>query len=124
VTQKGPRLGWLLGGCGSLIWLAILAVVWFVQARLAAGVLAALVFVAGIAYLLLLAPWRFPQTPMRRLYLGFLVILLAGVAVAVWQYRQTVTAGQGMPLLARVTLGIPWITLGRSSWSDLHDQGG
>ncbi len=120
--MNGAKLGWLLGGAGSLVWLAILSVVWLVHGHVGGGALGLAVFAAGIAYLLIFAPWRLPHTPIRRIYLGFLAILLAGVAVAIWQYRQALGAAQSMPLLVIGTLFIPFFTLGRRSWSDMRNE--
>lgn len=116
----GPRLGWWIGGIGGLLWLPIMAIIWLVQGSVVAPVLGGFISLAGVVYLLLFAPWRHPTTPMRTLYLGFIVILLAGAAVTVGQYWQSIREGEGIPLLALVTLFIPVLTIGHKSWSDLH----
>lgn len=120
--MTGPKLGWSLGGLGSLAWLAILSVVWMAQGNVAGGLTGLGVFALGVVYLAVLAPWRFPQTPMRTLYLGFVAVLFLGVAVAVWQYRQMLDARAGLPMISLVSLFIPVFTLGRRSWADLHRQ--
>ena len=124
MRMTGPKLGWLLGGLGSLLWLLILAGIWASQDNWLGAVLGVLICLVGAAYLLAFAPWRFPRTPLRRLMLGFVVIFLVGVAVAFWQYREAMTAGHGLPLVALFTLLVPGFTLGRRSWSDLHGEWG
>jgi hypothetical protein len=122
MESVGPRLGWWVGGLGSLLWLPIMSVVWLAQGNVSGGLLGLLLTAVGVAYLLLLAPWRCPRTPMRRLFLGFIVILLAAAALAVWQYRQTLTSGSSASLLVLWTLFLPVFTMGRRSWSDLHER--
>ena len=122
MNAAGPKMGWWIGGLGSLVWLLVLAAVWASHGQwlgMAAGVG---VFAAGVAYLFLLAPWRLPHTPLRRLYLGFLLILLAGVGVAIWQYWQALGSHRGMPLLVTFTLLIPFFTLGKRTWAQLHGE--
>jgi len=124
MNSLGPKLGWWLGGVGSLLWLPIMSVIWLVQGNAGGAALGLLLTGAGIAYLVLLAPWRFPQTPIRWLFLGFVLILLAGAAVAIWQYRQALSAGGAASLVVFWTLFLPVFTLGKRSWSDLHGRGG
>jgi len=118
----GPKLGWWLGGIGSIIWLPIMSIIWAVQGNVATAGLGLLITLCGLVYLVLLAPWRFPHTPIRRLFLGFILILLAGAAVAVWQYRHTLSTGNSVPLVVLWTLFIPVFSFGRRTWADLHDH--
>jgi len=124
MESLGPKLGWWLGGLGSLLWLPIMSIVWFAQGNAGGATLGLLVTAAGLTYLVLLAPWRFPHTPLRRLFLGFILILLVGAAVAIWQYRQVLTTGGAASLVVFWTLFLPVFTLGKRSWADLHHRGG
>lgn len=119
MNNAGAKLGWWLGGLGSLLWLPIMSIIWAAQGGVATAALGLLVFLGGIAYLVLLAPWRFPHTQIRVLFLGFIAILLCGAAVAVWHYRHTMTTGQGMPLMVLWTLFLPVFSFGRKTWADL-----
>ena len=118
----GPKLGWWLGGLGSLAWLPIMSVVWLLHGDATGAAMGLAVTAAGVAYLVLLAPWRFPRTPIRRLFLGFILILLAGAAVAVWQFSLALSA-RSVPLIAFWTLFLPFLALDKRSWSDLNDRG-
>jgi hypothetical protein len=124
ILVSGPKLGWLFGGLGSLLWLPIMAIVWVVQGSRLFPLLGLIVFLAGVAYLFLFAPWRYPTKPIWTLYLGFLSILLAGGVVAVLQYRESISLKQGafLPLLWFIVM--PVFSFGRKSWSDLqpHDH--
>jgi hypothetical protein len=119
--QSGSRYGWLLGGLGSLLWLAILGAVrlYHGDALGAAGGFG--FFGVGVAYVLLAAPWRLPRTPFWRLYLGFLVILLGGAAFMVWH---CLPPEEARPLLGVAVLPIvfplllPLFIIGRRRWVD------
>lgn len=122
--MSGPRLGWLLGGLGSLLWLPIMAIVWMVQGSLLYPLIGLAVFLVGVAYLFLFAPWKYPTKPTWMLYIGFLGILLAGGAVAVLQYREALSMGQLGLLPVLWVFVMPFFSFGRKSWSDLqpHDH--
>ncbi|MGB9623622.1 MAG: hypothetical protein ACPMAQ_02050 [Phycisphaerae bacterium] len=122
--MTGPRLGWLLGGLGSLLWLPIMGIVWMVKGGLLLPLIAFAVCLAGVVYLFLFAPWRYPATPIRTIYLGFLGILLAGAVVTIVQYRESATLDQGLLLPVFWVLLIPLFSLGCKSWSELqpHDR--
>jgi hypothetical protein len=124
MEQKGPKLGWLLGGLGGLIWLPILAVVWLAQGKVAGAIGGLIVFAVGVLYVFVMPPWRFPRTPVRNVYLGLLIIVLGGVAVTAWQYYDPRTSKPSdlAAGIALVTLLIPLFTLGHKSWSDLHSR--
>jgi hypothetical protein len=123
VLMSGPKLGWLLGGLGSLLWLPIMAIIWMVQDGLLFTLLGLAVFAAGVAYLFLFAPWRHPRKPLWTLYLGFLGVLLAGGIVTVLQYREAVSLAQVGFLPVLWVFVIPFFSFGRKTWSNLqpHD---
>ena len=122
--MSGPRLGWLLGGLGSLLWLPILAIVWMAQGGLLFPLLGLAVFAVGVAYLFLFAPWRHPKKPLWTLYLGFLGVFLAGGIVTVLQYREAISLAQVGFLPVLWVFVMPFFSFGRKSWSDLqpHDH--
>jgi hypothetical protein len=101
-----------------------MAVVWMVKGSLLLPLIAFAVCLAGVVYLFLFAPWRHPTTPIRRIDLGLLGILLAEAVVAILQYRDSITLDQGLLLPVLWVFVIPFFSLGRKSWSELqpHDQ--
>ncbi|MBP7127418.1 hypothetical protein KBD49_13740 [Myxococcota bacterium] len=121
--SRGLRLGWYLGGFGSLLWLFLLSGVWLVRGDFPGAAAVGLPGLAGVCYLVLLAPWRFPRTPIRRLYVGFVGILLAGAAVALWRHGQHLTIRETAPLVALVTLFVPVFPMGRRTWADFQGEG-
>lgn len=122
--MTGLRLGWLLGGLGGLLWLPIMAAIRMAAGRWLWTLPGLAIFLAGSAYLWFLAPWRFPRVPMRRLYLGFLGILLAGGVTMYLEYRDTMAPGETFPWPILVVFLIPLVTLGRRSWADLEVRKG
>lgn len=119
MEMHAVRLGWWLGGVGSLIWLPILALVWMVQGRTTGGLLCLALTAAGLTYLKVMAPWRHPDTPIRRLVFGFVAILLMGAAVVVWEFREALVGSAPLPMFFVFTLFLP-MTLGSGTWNDLR----
>lgn len=114
------RLGWWLGGMGSLLWLFLLSGVWLVQGDRVGGGVGLALGLAGVAWLARFAPWRFPRTPIRNLYGGFVGILLTGALVALWRSSDTLASREATPLVVLGTLFLPMIPLGRRTWDDLR----
>jgi len=83
---RGPRIGWTLGCIGALLWLPVLGIVLFFLNKYVAGLTAIGFFILGVIYSRVFAPWKYPDTPIRRIYSGFAVIILLGAATifALW----------------------------------------
>jgi peptidoglycan/LPS O-acetylase OafA/YrhL len=111
---------------GSLLWILILGVVLAVRGHhLKAGLCLGL-FGAGAAYLSAFAPWKRPDAPLWKPYLGF-VLLLCASCVAVFFAVHDVVPGEEQlspwMLLLLLPLCLPIFGFGRKSWSDLHGRG-
>lgn len=122
MSQRGPRLGWILGGIGGLLWIPILSAVLWHQGRTAAGIAGLAFFFWGILYIFRRAPWIRADIPFRRLYAGLLGIMLAAAVVmlffwrppGLWPWNKAYYLVYIFPLL------IPFFTMGSRTWSDLH----
>ena len=121
MSERGPRLGWTLGGLGALLWLPIVAAVLGAHGNTLGLVTAVGFFAAGLAYLLLLPPWRFPRAPMWAFTLGFVVLLLAAAGVVLYAWWRTDQRSMTpVPLLGVFALFVPVFAFGRRSWADIH----
>jgi hypothetical protein len=122
MSEKGPKYGWILGGLGSILWLPILSIVLLVKGNLAGFLSGIIFFAVCAAYLYFLAPWRYPRTPLRWIYLGFVAILLfaAFLMVALWHPREMTRWREYRVLLPLVSLLIPVFVFGRKTWADMH----
>ncbi len=123
--ERGPRLGWTLGGLGGLLWIPILGVVRLVLGDVIGLVLCLLVFGAGVAYLVLLAPWKHPDTPFWKLYSGLVVIMLVAAAVLLYRWVPDLQPSVGHVRYAFVVLPlfVPAFIHGSKSWRDIHGHG-
>ena len=124
-SQRGPRLGWTLGGLGALVWLPILGCVMLAQGN-KPGFLASLACLAvGLVYVVTLAPWRYPHTAFWKIYLGLAVILAtsAVLLLRLWHPHELDDSRDALSLLPLVVLLIPLFTLGKKTWSQLHGEG-
>lgn len=78
MEPRGPKLGWWLGGAGSLLWLPIMSAVWLVQGNTTGamlGVLAGLLPCKRGVQLVAHPAWELHE-------LGDTQILVAGAAEA------------------------------------------
>ena len=113
------KYAWWLGGLGSLAWMPILGVVWLAHGYAFAGLLALALSAAGVGYVFLLPPWRFPHAPIRRFYFGLLAVVFAGAAVAVWLFWSRLADAGGFPLLFLFAVFVGPLVQGRKSWAEL-----
>lgn len=123
MEQRGPKLGWTLGGLGGLIWMALLAVIFLADGMVKAGLLGAGFFLAGCIYLIVFAPWRHPETPLWRIYLGLIGILILAALVLLYSWIQHTgenVAFSWFFLPGLLPLLFPVFTFGRKTWQDLH----
>jgi len=123
MTEKGPKLGWILGGLGSLSWVVLLALAMLVQGRWNVALIGLGLFGLGVAYLFAMAPWRHPRMPLWRIYLGLigLIVVAAVFFLRFWPQQATPSlAVAEVSYLWLVPLFIPVFIFGRKSWEDIH----
>jgi len=120
--QSGPRIGWTLGGLGSLIWIPAMAVLLWHYHMTTAAMINLFILTLGLAYLWFNAPWKRPDTTLRVLYLGMAGLLIAAAvntAAALlmttsWDWQQT------WWLAFLLIFLFPAGTFGNKTWRDLH----
>lgn len=124
-------MGWTLGCIGALLWLPVLGIVLFFLNKYVAGLTAIGFFILCGIYSGVFAPWKYPDTPIRRIYAGFaILIVFAAAAIFVlwypWLAHHTnintqlpwyILALICMPLLG---VFIPVFTFGKRTWKDIH----
>lgn len=122
-NQRGPRLGWTLGGLGGFLWIPLLGVVRAVQGDVVGLVVCLLLFGLGVAYLVVLAPWKHPDTPFWKLYSGLVVIMLAAAAVLLYRWVPDLEPSIGQVRYGFVILPLflPAFIHGRKTWRDIHN---
>ncbi|MBN1998365.1 hypothetical protein JW935_12480 [candidate division KSB1 bacterium] len=125
MNDKGARLGWLLGGTGSLLWIIILAGVQAYRGQVLSAVIAAGFFVIGLLYLFIFAPWKHVQTQVRFLYLGFIFIVIGAAAYlfCIWYPGAIGESFNIYQLFILLPLFTPVFVFGKKKWSDLHNPG-
>ncbi len=126
MLQSGPRIGWTLGGLGSLIWIPVMAVLMWHYHMTAAVWINLLILALGLVHLWFNAPWKHPHTRIRVLYIGMASLLIAAAvntAVAMmiaasWDWHQA------WWLLLLLIFIFPAGTFGDKTWSELHGNEG
>ncbi len=119
--MPGQKLGWLLGGVGAFCWVPVLSIVLFVQGFFWGGILSLITAILAIIYILVITPWRFPDMPFWKLYLGIFLLFMACATVIIlfWQPE-----GQDGPknlwmLACLLPLLTPFLTMGGKTWRTL-----
>lgn len=118
-NRRGEKAGWIGGWMGGFLWVLLLAAVWTVQGRLAAGLTGLLL--AGIAVVVVFAtaPWRHPNLPYWKLMLP--VYFLLGICVAWATLSSGGLAALGLNWWSAwwlMPLFFPFASVGSLRWND------
>ena len=123
--RSGEKTGWIGGWLGGFIWVVILAIIVLVQGKLLSGLIGLAIAGAAVAYVLVGAPWRHPDTPYWKLMLPVYVLFFVAIAWALWAaddvYSLALNRWHVFLLLPLLT---PFWTTGRRRWSDSVPGGG
>lgn len=124
MEKTGPKLGWTLGGIGALLWVVILAAVMFAKGNHLGAIVSLVFFLVGILYIILFAPWKYPDVPFRRIYGGILlIIILAAAAILYFWYPEEFQSMSNLrTILMLFPLFLPIFIIGKKTWSDIHTK--
>lgn len=117
--RNGQKWGWTLGFLGASVWMLLASLCAFVYTKLAFGAFFLGLFALSVTAVIVLAPWKHPQTRMWRLFLPLYLLQLLGLVVGL-QFEAGAIRGREMrPLIQAIVLGgLPLVTLGSQKWSD------
>lgn len=122
--MNGAKWGWTLGGLGAFCWVPVLSVVLLMQGSIWGGVLSLATALLAMLYIVRITPWRFPDTPFWKLYLGLFLLSVACASSIIIFWRPD---GQGgvknlwmlvylMPMLT------PFFTMYGKTWTTLTTE--
>jgi len=97
----------------------LLSILWLVQGKIIRGVLGLGLFAVAILFIIVLAPWKHPETKYWKLMLPVYAILIASVGLYVW--LEGVFGNLGLSwwsILYLTPLLIPFVTIGTRCWND------
>ncbi len=119
VERKGEKAGWTWGWIGGFLWVAIVALVFLAQGKIAAGCTGLLVFVTAIWAIRRFAPWCHPATPYWRLYLSLYLLFLLTIPWAIWEFGGLGDEQlNGWLLLGLLPTLTPIFINGRKTWAE------
>lgn len=122
--RKQEKVGWIGGWSGGFVWVVILSVVLLVQERTLEAVTGLLI--AGLSFLaiLLLVPWRHPQTPYRLLMLPIYLLFMVAIAWGVWSWGgwQEMGVTSWWSALILLPALLPFWTVGNRRWVDVDQD--
>ncbi|MBI9077839.1 MAG: hypothetical protein JEZ02_20740 [Desulfatibacillum sp.] len=118
----GPKMGWTLGGIGSFLWVLILSVVLLVKGNIAGALIGMGLFSCAMAYLSVFSPWKYPDTPFWKLYLGLisLLALSAVVLIGLWEPGGRALKTHFYLVFLIVPGASPIFTIGKKTWRELR----
>lgn len=122
---KGPEAGWIWGGFGGIIWLPLLAVIFLFKGMVFTAVVTLVLFAGGVFYLIRYAPWKYPDTPLWKIYSGFVALLVLSVVVifSLWVFGTSYGyRGLWQIVYLLSILLIPVFVFGNKSWKEMHGE--
>ncbi len=116
--RKGEKIGWIGGWTGGFIWLVLLSVLWLAQGKMRLATAGIGLVALAMLCMILLAPWKHPETKYWKLMLPLYAVLMTAVVVVVWLEGGPARLGlSGWSLLACLPLFLPFLTAGRRTWT-------
>jgi hypothetical protein len=121
-NDLGPKIGWLGGFLGASLWLVILAAVHLVNRDLWGGLLGLFFYLVCLGCIFSLRPWKYPQTPLWKLYTATLAPLLVAAGWFYWrEYPLNLSFSGILRAVSLLTvLFLPVILHGRKTWNHLQ----
>ncbi len=123
-NERGGRMGWTFGSLGGIAWIAALGGVLMHKGDTFGGAISLCIFTIGLVYILAALPWRCPNTPFWKIYLGLLVVIYGAGVFILWRflpYEPNVNATQMLPLLGGVLpLLTPLFIFGKKTWAEMQ----
>mgnify|MGYP000968534265 FL=1 len=113
------KIGWLCGWAGSFCWVVVLAFVFFCKDMFLQGGIGALLAIIGYVFVLLYAPWQYPDKPLWILMVIPYCIFFISVSWAIWAFsRVSIVHINWWDFLWMIPLLTPIGILGSNKWSD------
>ena len=117
--RKGEKLGWLGGWSGGFLWLCLLSIAWLVQGKIVNGVLGISLFSVAILLIVVLAPWKHPETKYWKLMVPIYAVLTVSVSLYIWLEGGLKMLGLSWwSIVWLMPLFIPFVTIGRRCWKN------
>lgn len=117
--RRGERVGWIGGGLGACLWMALAAGWWIAVGRWTTGIIMGALFAANAASLFLFAPWRFPRTPFWKLLIPIYLLFVSAVGFG-YVSLDPASRSEIRPASLLPALGVflPFFTVGGKRWID------
>jgi hypothetical protein len=117
--RKGEKVGWIGGWLGGFVWVLILSVVFLVQRRALEALVGLVLVGVAVGSVLLLSPWRHPDTPYWKLLVSIYALFLASIGWAAWAMTDLHALGlSAWSLFLLLPLLSPFVTVGQKRWRD------
>lgn len=119
--RKSKKTGWLVGWSGSFLWLCLLSIVWLVQGKIVNGLLGISLFSIAIFLIVVLAPWKHPETKYWKLMSPIYAVLIVSVSLSIWFAGGLKNFGLSLwSILWLMPCFLPLVTTGIRCWNKDH----
>lgn len=122
-NELGAKLGWIGGGLGGILWIAILGLVFINNGDLWTGSVCMIFFLIGLFYIWRAAPWKHPDTALWKIYAGLLLIIYAAGGYILCRWLPQEPQLSWLDLLPFVSCLIPTLIpvfiLNNKTWNSL-----
>jgi phosphatidylserine synthase len=118
MRRRGEKIGWIGGWLGGFVWLLLLSVIWLFQNRMGDGIIGIVLFTIAIITILVITPWRYPDTRYWKLMLPIYVLFFLAIVLSIYRYGGFENTGlQWTAFFWVIPCFVPVITIGRRTWN-------
>lgn len=121
--RPGEKIGWIGGGTGSVLWIGIMGIILLTRGETPGGVIGIALMIVGILSVIIVAPWRFPETRYWVLFIPLYSIMFLSVIWAIIFFEDSPDQRENSwsyLILIPILIGLlsPIFTVGRRKWID------
>jgi hypothetical protein len=117
--RNGEKIGWIGGWLGSFLWIFVLALIVLIQGKTVEGILGLVLFCVAVTLVLVLGPWKHPDTHYWKLMLPLYGLLFTSVPWVIWCFIETRDSGfNGWQIFLILPVLMPLITLRKRRWNN------
>ncbi|MBU0504379.1 MAG: hypothetical protein ABII18_01175 [bacterium] len=124
MSDANQKKCWIYPCIGALIWIPIVSIIFIFQKNYIAAFAVSIFFALGVGYVLEYAPWKLPEMPVRKLYLGYVAIfIVSAVSVMYLWYPEDFCKVRNISSwIGFFPLFIPFFLLKNKNWNEMQSS--
>ena len=115
---------WTYPCISALMWMPIVSIIFIFQKDYIAAFAASIFFALGVGYVLEYAPWKLPDMPVRKLYLGYVAIFIVSAisTMYLWYPEEFCKIRNISSWIGFFPLFIPFFLFKNKNWSEMQSS--